>query len=424
MSDSPAISGLRRFSGRFIHSWYAPCVLGAACLAVTLFAWFWLRENQHTLTEAEFSGDTQTHVSALGQRATRLTATVDALHAYYVGSVRIHPEEFAAFAQSFLNQGDTAHTVQWIPRVRAQDREGYIEDARENIRREYRILEFLDDGTLVEAQERDEYFPIAYLEARAPTEIAHGFDWGSVPVAREALEAARDRAEPIMTSALDLPGEAVQEPHLFVFSPVYDGPKPPAAIDDRRERLEGFVAVSAPLEGLVREVLRDGEAAGARLYLVDVSGDSPRLLYPTVESVEQIDTLLDRRAERQVPLQYRVQRDFGVAGRHWQLLGHPTASYLSQRTRTRPQQVLAGGLALTALVVGFLVALVKRSRMASREVDERTRELELANEQLTARTEELERYQTELREAKHTAERASDAKSELLAHMRDRKSVV
>ncbi|MFP4600677.1 MAG: CHASE domain-containing protein [Persicimonas sp.] len=356
-------------------------------------------------------------MSAIGQRATRLIATVDALNAYYVGSVRIHSDEFAAFAQSFLNQGDIAHTVQWIPRVRAQDRQGYVEDARENIRHEYQILEFLDDGTLVEAQDRDEYFPIAYLEARAPTEIAHGFDWGSVSMAREALEAARDRAQPVMTSALDLPGEAVQAPHLFVFSPVYDGPRPPAAIDDRRERLKGFVAVSAPLEELVREVLRDGEAAGARLYLVDVSGDSPKLLYPTVESGAQIDTLLERHAERQVASQYRVERDFGVAGRTWQLLGHPTASYLSQRTRTRPQQVLAGGLALTVLVVGFLVTLAKRSRTASQVVEERTRELELANEQLSAKTEDLERYQTELQEAKHTAERASNAKSELLAHL-------
>lgn len=416
--DSSWMARLRRRSRRLLVSPYGALLVGVFVLGGTLLSWRWLEEHQRKVVQADCDRYTRDYVHALGKRTARMMITVRALEAYWAGSVQVTDEEFEAFSAPFLRDGGSIHALQWISRVRGERREAFTDTARERVRSDYDILEFDRDGELTEAPRRGEHFAVTYLQSSSTSEIAHGFDWSSVDSVEYALRGARDRAEPVMSAPYDLPGQTVDHPRVVIFSPIYDAPRPPASLNDRRRLLEGFVAVTADLPLLFEEALEGRQDAGVEFYIADATHSPTHLLHPELEELEAgPDALADERVDTRRARSFVVEESIEFAGREWMLIGAPTDSFLSERLTNGPNTLLGSGLALTAVVVAAFLTLVGRTRSTDRLVDERTAELERANEELTAKTEALEQSHQDLWEAKTLAEQASQAKGKFLAHM-------
>ncbi|MFW5967858.1 MAG: ATP-binding protein, partial [Persicimonas sp.] len=189
-------------------------------------------------------------------------------------------------------------------------------------------------------------------------------------------------------------------------------------LSDRRRLLIGYVAVSAQLSALFKDVVGDDGERDAELFVADASNDSARLLYPDVKDlgsgpeVIKADHIKSKGARS-----FAVTDSIDFAGRKWHLVSAPTDTFLQDRAATGSTAVLASGVGLAVIVFGTLMYLVRRTRSTQQQVSRHTEALQQANESLRAKTEALEESRREAWEAKVLAEQANEAKGKFLGHM-------
>src|SRR5581483_10234378 len=131
----------------------------------------------------------------------------------------------------------------------------------------FHFTEERDDSTLIPATIRDEYFPVFYLETLQRNAAAFGFDVGSEPRRRQALEQARDTGQVIATASLRLAQEPGSQLGFLVFQPLYQGT--PTSPEQRRTQLRGFAVAVFRVGDLVSSALRATEAKGLAATITD-----------------------------------------------------------------------------------------------------------------------------------------------------------
>src|SRR5688572_6812916 len=93
--------------------------------------------------------------------------------------------------------------------------------------------------------EREQYHSIVFLEPlTSRNEKAIGYDMFTEPIRRRAMEEARDRGEPRLTSKVELVQELAdqeRQPGFLIYLPVYRGGDVPRDLEERRSKLQGFI---------------------------------------------------------------------------------------------------------------------------------------------------------------------------------------
>ncbi|MCK4659313.1 MAG: CHASE domain-containing protein, partial [Phycisphaerae bacterium] len=195
-------------------------------------------EQQQTRIEFDHQADAWTSLIEL-EFKTHLQE-LDALGRFYDGSKFVDRAEFREFVGPVLAQHSGIHAFEWLPRVTAERRAAHEQTAREDGIEGYRISERQARGQTVRAADRPEYFPIAYAEPPEDTRLALGFDCGSVPARRAALERARDSGQATATERVALAETVPERFGVLVLLPVYRGPT--GTVRERRASLMGFAA--------------------------------------------------------------------------------------------------------------------------------------------------------------------------------------
>jgi CHASE1-domain containing sensor protein len=147
-------------------------------------------------------------------------------------------EEFARAATATLDRHPNIQALEWIPRVSHADRSSF-ETAR---RARFHSFEFTDrllQGEMVRAADREEYYPVYFLEPFVGNELALGFDLASNPTRLAALEESRDSARLRASEPITLVQEGGNQKGFIAFLPVYEGE--PSTLEERRSSLKGFV---------------------------------------------------------------------------------------------------------------------------------------------------------------------------------------
>ncbi|HEX8397378.1 MAG TPA: CHASE domain-containing protein [Pyrinomonadaceae bacterium] len=111
---------------------------------------------------------------------------------------------------------------------------------------------------------REEYYPIVYLE---PLEDKRnrgviGFDMFTEETRREAMEQARDTGVRAATGKVTLKQEIDDQKQagFLIYLPVYRGHFVPETIEERREKLSGFVYAPFRADDLLREIITQEES--------------------------------------------------------------------------------------------------------------------------------------------------------------------
>jgi PAS domain S-box-containing protein len=200
---------------------------------------------------------------------------------------------------------------------------------------------------------RDEWHTIAFLEPLdRRNRAALGFDMSSEPVRREAMERARDTGLPAASGRVTLVQEIDprhRQAGFLIYVPVYRGPTP-ATVEERRERLHGFVYAPFRMEDLLAGVFSEGERPLVSFEVFDGEATPERLLYRGQDFVEVASGGFDADAA------------LAVEGRSWQL-----------RFRTLPEFHQAAGGRFVPWVFGsgvllsLLLFFVSRSRVRARD---------------------------------------------------------
>jgi len=178
----------------------------------------------------------------------QIMRSMEVLHAIaslYETRVDVSRAEFSKFVADALARQPELQALAWDPRVPGAERGTWEQRAHDEGFPAFHFTEELDDSTLIPATTRAEYFPVFYLETLQRNAAAFGFDVGSEPRRRRALEQARDSGQVIATASLRLAQEPGSQLGFLVFQPLYEGT--PTSLEQRRAQLRG-VRTSADLE--------------------------------------------------------------------------------------------------------------------------------------------------------------------------------
>ncbi|MFA9477518.1 response regulator [Phycisphaerales bacterium AB-hyl4] len=424
-TSSPEPSTPQQSAKGFVRRWWPALVVALFGVVMTLAAWQTLVSRDRDLVVEGLHSHAKTRSQVIERVFAEVGGAGSALEAFFAGSGLVEWHEWPAFCHPLLMHKPTVLSLQWAPRVIADDADDAINAdpslprslhpttrsaheayGRAELGQSYEILQFdREQQTLVRADERPAHFPLLYLAPTTGHGWQHGYDWWSHPMVCQAMIRARDTGEPTLTGRLsDVPESMPFEETnaLLLISPVFFKDGIIEAIDtveQRREQLKGFVIVAFRVRDLVNEALQHIPDRGLNLNVYDVTHDKPVLLHmapsrllsnPDAPGPEPPESML-------------VEQTFDLAGRRWTVHVAPLPIYLQQRRTWTPTVTLVAGLLFTALLATFVRSQTTRTQFVERQVHERTQE--------------LQRSQHDLVRAKAQAEQASRVKSEFLANM-------
>lgn len=392
-------------------------VVGMASLLLTLGAWRWLSLEQTHSIETEFTLEADQRADGIKRQFSSETSVVKALLGYYRGAGAISRDQFKAFSKVYLTGLSSLDSVQWVPYVTSGERTAWEQRGTSETSQTFQVSDIGANGLATRAGTRTQYFPIFYAESSqgSVTEIL-GFDWGSDPFARAAILRARDSGVIDAAAHIKLPQMMDDEPRIAVFAPVYDGSPEELTIDQRRAQLKGFVVAVLRIGDVIQGAIDLMPRAGVDLYLLDSSAPpAQRVLLSILAPGSRKKHRPGTGAEMAGGLYHSSSLVIGNSV--FTLYTAATGAYSYKRRTTAPTIALAGGLAVTLILVIYLISLVNQRARTEQVVAERTAELRGVNARLEERTSQLVRSEAELRAAKDKAEEATRAKSQFLANM-------
>jgi CHASE1-domain containing sensor protein len=202
----------------------------------------------------------------------RLQANFEVLYSirsFFNANDSVNEREFSLFAKHQLLRYPEIQALEWVPRVSREQRDEFEEKDGPGM-----ITELGADGQVVIAAQRDEYFPVMYIEPLAGNNRAHGFDISTNVLAREA----QIRALSMGGFALTAPIRLVQENGSQRGVVAYLKSNHPHAVSSMSGY--GVIAGVYRMDDFVSSVMlqREDLSANVNLTILDISSD-PVALY-------------------------------------------------------------------------------------------------------------------------------------------------
>ncbi|MBN2161552.1 MAG: CHASE domain-containing protein [Pontiellaceae bacterium] len=257
----------------------------------------------------------------------------------------LDPDRLREESQRILKRHSDIQALEWIPRVAGEDRTRY-ESERQAQHPGFVFTERDAQGDMVTARQRDEYYPVYYVEPLAGNEVALGFDLGSSEPRREALEQSRDRGIPLATASITLVQEQESQKGFLALLPIFEGK--PDTLEARRENLIGFVLGVYRIGDIIKTTIHE-QNGGIYFELLDLTGPEGKDDLLFVHPAGISSPVLER-------FQYMKELP-ELLGRKWGLSAKPTRQYIRARQSHLPITIFLSGLAFSIAVAAYFYAI-------------------------------------------------------------------
>jgi len=406
----------RRASGRFAgrRRWLVTAI-GLAGLVVTAAVWQGMLAREKPLRQAEFERVADARIRLIERRLNQHVEAVFSLSAFYAASQTVEREEFRRFTESLLPRYEEIQSLAWVPRVAGTDARGAEEARAEHeakVRAEgkdyegYQIRE-LRKKDLVPNGQRNEYFPVCYIEPIEANRRALGLNLASQSVSVEAFERLFMTGEAAVVSGpVEFPHREGIEYSVLIVGPVYTKGTTTDTPEERLASLAGFVVDAVHVDSLVEQALAGSVPDDLVIRVFDKFEESePRLLctHPSQANASEGRDAGPAPADDQQASEPREMEHTGVVmvpGRRWLVECTPTDQYVPLRKRWVPHYVsLLVGLVITALLTMYVNGLLGRTERVERLVLERAADLRRAKERLEREVAERTRAEEVLQDS-------------------------
>ena len=254
------------------------------------------------------------------------------------------------------------------------------------------------------AGERPAYSPVYYVEPFAGNQVAFGFDLASNPTRRAALHQARDSGGLVATGRITLVQESGKQHAFLVLAPIYRNGQPHDTVAERRQNLAGYAVgvfrIGAMLQAAFAaySATSDTNKASLDLHLYDEGAAGVRRLLYASHLGDHRSTSTGQHAAGSSSAIY-LEQSFEVAGRTWAIEAAPENTGNGGGFGWQRWLVLFIGLTITALLAAHLKSALNRARAVERLVEERTVNLQDANQRLETTVAEQRQAEEALRES-------------------------
>ncbi len=234
-------------------------------------------------------------------------------------------------------------------------------------------------GDLIPAAQRDEYFPVYFVEPLAGNEAAMGFDLGSDPARLAALKRARDTGKTVTTQRVTLVQETGEQFGFLAFVPLYSSGLAPDTVAARRDKLTGFARGVFRIGDILQTAMaRTTALTNLDIYVLDAAAPpgAALLYYRGALGKES-----SQRPEHELLLGDYETTKLAVADREWLLVFTPPTGFIMPDSKV-PWAVAMFGLLLSVVFVLFLRSSQTRTHATQQTVFERSAELSAVNRAL------------------------------------------
>ncbi|MBK1723103.1 CHASE domain-containing protein [Thiocystis violacea] len=340
----------------------------ALAVLLTLAAAWATQHSENATRTALFRQDAIVYANAIEDRLQNLVNDVQVLAQFLAVAPGVGMEDFARFARPLLERNRAIQALEWAPYVPAAARAAFEAEARQQGSVGFRVRERRGEA-LRPAADRDDYYPVAQVEPLEDNAVVLGFDMGSEPLRRAALERARASGQPVATAPLTLVQETAEQRGLLVVAPYRRAPPAEAAPKRTDLRAQGFAIGAVRLGDLVEDAVSALPRKAVALVLLDAAApDAARVLCIHAVEADRSGHPSDVAGFVRHPSEYEVA--MRVAGRPLELRVLSTAP--SSLASSWTLALLAAGFAVSA-ALGALLRLRLRAAIRLREREERLR---------------------------------------------------
>lgn len=334
-------------------------------VTVSAFVFYLARLSLEADVATQFKQFAEARFGALDQQIRLSQEVAVSTKGLFDASQVVTRDEFRVFARALHRRNTSIQAIEWAPRVSGENREVLESALRDSGYPKFSVIEFSDEGIPRRADEREEYYPILYIEPFAVNATAFGLDQFSQAARRQTLEMARDTALLQTSAPISLAQEVGGAPGIVIVQPVFRGSI--RTVGERRENILGFTSVVLRVKTLMETALYLARQEDAPIHttILDVTAGHEIFLHSTEAELYDFDA---------APLVHRGTIRFG--GRTWSVISYPEPELFYGQAGWQPYVLLVGCLALTMILVAYQYAGLTREDEVRRLVGERTRELE------------------------------------------------
>lgn len=321
---------------------------------------------EHEQSLFEFRMLSQQMVDQLRTRLDEQEVVLEQLQRSFSGHAPLLRSDFISLVRNLLKRFPTIQAVEWAPRVDASQAATFAA-AQQGEAPGFAIHE-LEAAGKPSVAEYGPYFPVTYVQPLRSNEPALGLDLVSDPNRQQAVAATVASNRVVATAPIRLVQERGEQAGVLLMLAVPGGPNGAGVVLVALRMGTFMEGLLAPMKAMIEGRLVD-LAAGTTLY-------------DSLSGTERI-ALFDRTL------------DFG--SRRYGVSTAPTPAYLASHRAWQSWAVLTAGLLSTSLFGALLMLATGHAHRIETLVDERTHELEVANQRLRVEVEERLQAEAALR---------------------------
>ena len=329
------------------YSWVAWLLLVAA-LAITLLLWQLSIRLVEDRTEASFKSQSLQLRTAIADRLLNYEQVLAGSAGLFAVAGEVSRDEWRAYIEKvdIERYYPGIQGIGFIRRIGVRQMAEHIASTRRNHIFNY-LVRPLGNGP--------DYYPMVYLEPGTDrNRKALGYNAFSDPMHRQAMEAARNTAQPRVTGKVVLVQEEVAEDQasFLMYYPVYQGGEAPDSRAERQRMLSGYVFSAFRMNHLLDGII------GLISPFLDVK------IYD--DGVISRETLMygSNLGSLDEDFSFEMSQTISHGGRDWLLQTRSTPAFDYLAADPRPGIVLGSGLLISFLLFGLALVLTRSRAMA------------------------------------------------------------
>ncbi|MBF0285631.1 MAG: PAS domain S-box protein [Magnetococcales bacterium] len=315
-----------------------------------------LMEREERLVREQVSRVAEESADRLRADLARMEAMLQAAAGLFDASQEVTRAEFATFSRRMLELVPASTRLRWQPLVRADERPPHEARVREEGFAGFTFLEPDPMGKLHPARQRATYLPILFDEPAPASALGVDLAWSEERMVYKlrAAESGRISTSPITALMMTREGESPvlsplpERQGIILSLPIYHGAFPDS-VEERRDRLRGFLAVAFVLREFLLPLQRRSEYSGLSVRIHDEGENPSRLIWEFGGPAAPAASL--------------AQESLNVGDRCWRLEFAPGIGFDYGMGRWRPW---AGGVS-GLLFALFFSGLLRRSNRSFHE---------------------------------------------------------
>ena len=336
----------------------APYTILFTCLTITVIAGFYIHSDvsrEETRRFGEISGQIHDRIHA---RLERHEDTLIHTRGFFNASNKVSRREFREFFQN-MNLAERYPGFQAVGFTERLTRRRMMEQSRQLRRSGY------PKYMVWPTYPRNEYFVVTYIEPFDwRNQRAFGFDMGTEPGHRQAME--DDRGRPTLSRRVTLVQETTEkvQPGFLMFVPVYRHRNIPATLEARRRDIRGFIYTPFRGRDLFEKIFDESSYASRAVQFEVYDGAKPTAQSLLYDSNAQMDFGGRGRPD------YEAAIPLEIAGHRWTIYVSTLPGFTLRTSRYATVFVIFAGVIMSLLLFWVLMAVKRQADSERRRLEE------------------------------------------------------